>query len=134
MAVTTDTIATALGVAVPSPTSPQAAQWQMWISDALMLIDARKAEMGVTGALDPARLDYVVREAVAARAVRPDAATQVEVAVDDGRVVRRYEPSAGQVSILPEWWDLLTPADSTTGGGAFTVTPYFEPDVSVSSW
>ena len=42
MAVTTDTIATALGVAVPSPTSPQAAQWQMWISDALMLIDARK--------------------------------------------------------------------------------------------
>ncbi len=132
MAVTPTDVATTLGASCPDPLPIE--QWDMWIGDALLRITIWAAKNGYTGSLDEAVVDYVVREAVAARAVRPDAATQVEVAVDDGRVVRRYEPSAGQVSILPEWWDLLTPADSTTGGGAFTVTPYFEPDVSVSSW
>ena len=132
MAVTPTDVATTLGASCPDPLPIE--QWDMWIGDALLRITIWAAKNGYTGSLDEAVVDYVVREAVAARAVRPDAATQVEVAVDDGRVVRRYEPPAGQVSILPEWWDLLTPADSTTGGGAFTVTPYFEPDVSVSSW
>jgi hypothetical protein len=132
MAVTPTDVATTLGASCPDPLPIE--QWDMWIGDALLRITIWAAKNGYTGSLDEAVVDYVVREAVAARAVRPDAATQVEVAVDDGRVVRRYEPSAGQVTILPEWWDLLTPADSTTGGGAFTVTPYFEPDVSVSSW
>lgn len=132
MAVTPTDVATTLGASCPDPLPLE--QWDMWIGDALLRITIWAAKNGYTGSLDEAVVDYVVREAVAARAVRPDAATQVEVAVDDGRVVRRYEPSAGQVTILPEWWDLLTPADSTTGGGAFTVTPYFEPDVSVSSW
>ena len=132
MAVTPTDVATTLGASCPDPLPIE--QWDMWIGDALLRITTWAAKNGYTGSLDEAVVDYVVREAVAARAVRPDAATQVEVAVDDGRVVRRYEPSAGQVTILPEWWDLLTPADSTTGGGAFTVTPYFEPDVSVSSW
>lgn len=131
MAVTPTDVATTLGASCPDPLPIE--QWDMWIGDALLRITIWAAKNGYTGSLDEAVVDYVVREAVAARAVRPDAATQVEVAVDDGRVVRRYEPSAGQVTILPEWWDLLTPADSTTGGGAFTVTPYFEPD-SVSSW
>ena len=119
MAVTTDTIATALGVAVPSPTSPQAAQWQMWISDALMLIDARKAEMGVTGALDPARLDYVVREAVTAQVRRPDDATQVSVSVDDGNVSRTFRSGTGRVSIRDEWWALLGLGGSV--GQAFAI-------------
>ena len=132
MAVTPTDVATTLGASCPDPLPIE--QWDMWIGDALLRITIWAAKNGYKGSLDEAVVDYVVREAVAARAVRPDAATQVEVAVDDGRVVRRYEPSAGQVTILPEWWDLLTPADSTTGGGAFTVTPYFEPDVSVSSW
>lgn len=132
MAVTPTDVATTLGASCPDPLPIE--QWDMWIGDALLRITIWAAKNGYTGSLDEAVVDYVVREAVAARAVRPDAATQVEVAVDDGRVVRRYEPSAGQVTILPEWWDLLTPADSTTGGGAFTVTPYFEPDVPVSSW
>lgn len=132
MAVTPTDVATTLGASCPDPLPLE--QWDMWIGDALLRITIWAAKNGYTGSLDEAVVDYVVREAVAARAVRPDAATQVEVAVDDGRVVRRYEPSAGQVSILPEWWDLLTPADSTTGGGAFTVTPYFEPDSVSSSW
>ena len=132
MAATPTDVATTPGASCPDPLPIE--QWDMWIGDALLRITIWAAKNGYTGSLDEAVVDYVVREAVAARAVRPDAATQVEVAVDDGRVVRRYEPSAGQVTILPEWWDLLTPADSTTGGGAFTVTPYFEPDVSVSSW
>ena len=132
MAVTPDEVATTLGASCPDPLPIE--QWDMWIGDALLRITIWAAKNGYTGSLDEAVVDYVVREAVAARAVRPDAATQVEVAVDDGRVVRRYEPSAGQVTILPEWWDLLTPSGSTPGGGAFTVTPYFEPDVSVSSW
>ena len=132
MAVTPTDVATTLGASCPDPLPIE--QWDMWIGDALLRITTWAAKNGYTGSLDEAVVDYVVREAVAARAVRPDAATQVEVAVDDGRVVRRYEPSAGQVTILPEWWDLLTPADSTTGGGAFTVTPYFEPDSVSSSW
>lgn len=132
MAVTPSDVATTLGASCPDPLPVE--QWDMWIGDALLRITIWAAKNGYTGSLDEAVVDYVVREAVAARAVRPDAATQVEVAVDDGRVSRRYEPTTGQVTILPEWWDMLTPADSTTGGGAFTVTPYFEPDVSVSSW
>lgn len=132
MAVTPTDVATTLGASCPDPLPIE--QWDMWIGDALLRITIWAAKNGYTGSLDEAVVDYVVREAVAARAVRPDAATQVEVAVDDGRVVRRYEPTTGQVTILPEWWDLLTPADSSTAGGAFTVTPYFEPDVSVSSW
>ena len=130
MAVTPTDVATTLGASCPDPLPIE--QWDMWIGDALLRITIWAAKNGYTGSLDEAVVDYVVREAVAARAVRPDAATQVEVAVDDGRVVRRYEPSAGQVTILPEWWDLLTPADSTTGGGAFTVTPYFDTDTSGS--
>ncbi len=132
MAVTPSDVATTLGASCPDPLPVE--QWDMWIGDALLRITIWAAKNGYTGSLDEAVVDYVVREAVAARAVRPDAATQVEVAVDDGRVSRRYEPTTGQVTILPEWWDMLTPADSLTGGGAFTVTPYFEPDVSVSSW
>ena len=132
MAVTPTDVATTLGASCPDPLPIE--QWDMWIGDALLRITTWAAKNGYTGSLDEAVVDYVVREAVAARAVRPDAATQVEVAVDDGRVVRRYEPSAGQVTILPEWWDLLTPSGSTTGGGAFTVTPYFEPDSVSSSW
>ncbi len=132
MAVTPDEVATTLGASCPDPVPVE--QWDMWIGDALLLITTWAAKHGYTGSLDEAVVDYVVREAVAARAVRPDAATQVEVAVDDGRVSRRYEPTTGQVTILPEWWDLLTPADSSTAVGAFTVTPYFEPDVAVSSW
>lgn len=126
MAVTTDDVATTLGVSAPSAT--QSAQWGLWITDADLLIHSWADRNGYTYAdLDPDVVDYVVREAVAARAKHPDASTQVEVSVDDGRVSRRYESGTGQITILNEWWDLLRPAASS-GGGAFSITPYFEPD------
>ena len=94
-------IAAALGRPAPAQDSADYAQWSMWISDALMLIEAR---LGDLSALNPTRLDYVVREAVVAMVRRPDDSTQVDVAIDDGRVSRRYSSSAGRVAIDEDWW------------------------------
>jgi len=116
MAVTPEMIAVALGVAAPASDSTQYAQWSMWIEDALMLIEAR---LGDPALLDQAKLDYVVREAVASLARRPDDATQVSVSVDDGSVSRTYRSGTGRVTILDEWWLLLAPA--STAGRAFSV-------------
>ena len=123
MTTTTNDVATTLGVS--SPTDLQVSQWELWIGDATRAIDRWAERNGYTGLLNAADVDYVVREAVAAK--RPDNATQVEVAVDDGRVSRRYESGAGQITILPEWLDLLTPATATTGG-AFSIRPTSTPD------
>ena len=125
MTTTTDDVATTLGVS--SPTDLQVSQWELWIGDATRAIDRWAERNGFTGLLNAADVDYVVREAVALKAKRPDGATQVEVAVDDGRVSRRYESSTGQITILPEWLDLLTPATATTGG-AFSIRPTSTPD------
>ena len=57
MAVTPATIATALGVAAPDSGSAQEAQWDLWISDALMLIETRRIELAVAGPLDEAKVD-----------------------------------------------------------------------------
>jgi hypothetical protein len=107
MAVTTLMIATALDVADPDPQSTQAAQWNMWIADALMLIEARKAELSIETELDAAKLDYVVRQAVVAHIQRPDDATQVTISVDDGSSSRTYRSGKGRIVILDEWWALL---------------------------
>jgi hypothetical protein len=115
MAVTSLMIATALGVADPDPASTQFAQWTMWTADALMLIEARAAELGITTALDAAKLDYVVRQAVVAHVQRPDDATQVSVSVDDGSTSRTYRSGKGRITILDEWWTLLGLTDPTTG-------------------
>jgi len=124
MAVTPDTIAVALGRTAPLADSPAALQWQMWIDDALMLIEAR---LGDVALLDQARLDYVVRKAVVAQAGRPDdGASQVDVAVDDARVSKRYDGSP--IVILDEWWDLLSPSGDETAG-AFTISPFGASDV-----
>lgn len=119
MTVTPATIATALGVAVPDSASPKYAQWALWITDALMLINARKARLDVTDELEPVALDYVVREAVVAQARRPDDATQVSVSIDDGNIARTYTSGSGRVTILDEWWALLGLADPNAG--AFSV-------------
>ena len=81
MAVTPENIAVALGRTAPAVDSTEYAQWEMWVSDALMLISARLVGDG-TGQvaslddLDQAKLDYVVREAVVGgsgrRQRRPD--------------------------------------------------------------
>lgn len=119
VAVTPETIAVALGRTAPDVDSPTWGQWDMWIGDALVLIDARKAELGVAGPLDQAKLDYVVREAVVAQVKRPDDAHQVTISVDDASTSKTYRSGRGRVTILDEWWALLglTPPS----GGAFSV-------------
>ena len=54
MTVITRDIALALGVPVPAEGSSEALQWALWISDALLLIEAR---LGDPAALDQPRLD-----------------------------------------------------------------------------
>lgn len=123
MAVTPETIAVALGRTTPEDV--EYAQWDMWIEDALMLIEARLGDPTLADLdppLDQVKLDYVVREAVKAQVLRPDDATQVAVSVDDGSVSKTYRSSSGRVTILDIWWDLLAPTTSTTG--AFSIRPY----------
>ena len=114
MAVTPSTIATALGRA--TFTTDEDAQWSMWIDDALLLIEAR---LGDPVELDQAKLDYVVREAVVAHIRHPDDATQVSVSIDDATSSRTYRSGKGRVTILEEWWALLSPDEED--GGAFVI-------------
>jgi hypothetical protein len=109
-------IATALGRDEPPWGTVESRQWEMWISDAQMLVQAR---LGDLGELDQAALAYVVREAVVEHIRRPDGATAVEVAVDDGRAVRRYSSGSGRVQIRDEWWKLLDP--NSANKSAFSV-------------
>ena len=118
MSVTPAMIAVALGVTAPDSGSPQEAQWQMLVEDALMLIEARRIDLGVDP-LDEAKVDYVVRNAVVDHIRHPDSATQVTVAVDDASTSRTYRSGAGRVRILDEWWALLGLTPS--GGGIYSV-------------
>jgi len=99
-------LAVALGKAAPEAGSVTEQQWQMWIDDAEMLIDSRQADLGLD-APDQAKVDYVIREAVVAHIKRPDDATQVTVAVDDGSTSRSYKSGKGRIVILDEWLALL---------------------------
>lgn len=137
--VTSDKIAVALGVDSPADGSVTQQQWQMWIKDALLLIQTRATAMG-DPAVDQAKLDYVIREAVVAHARRPDDATQVTVSVDDGSTSKTYRTGAGRVAILDEWWRMLglaprksaafetdtMPADATPGE-VLDYSLYYEP-------
>jgi hypothetical protein len=117
MAVTTSMIAIALGQAVPQGGSTTDLQWTMWIADAEMLIELRRIELDVDS-LDVSKVNYVVREAVVAQVKKPDDATQVTVAVDDGSSQRSYSSGKGRVTILDEWWTLLGLTDPS---GAFAI-------------
>jgi hypothetical protein len=110
-------LAVALGLAAPEAGSVTEQQWRMWIDDAEMLIEARRLLLGLEQP-DQAKLDYVVREAVAAHIKRPDDATQVTIAVDDGSSSRSYKTGKGRVTILDEWWALLGLVEAS---GAFSV-------------
>lgn len=124
MAVTPSDIAVALGQTAPASGSATEAQWQMWINDATLLIEAR---LGDVTLLDQARLDYVVREAVVDHARHPDDATQVTHSVDDASVSRTYRSSKGRVTIRDEWWALLSPVQSS--GRAFEIDTMPDPTV-----
>lgn len=126
MAVTLNDIAARLGVATPDSNSPQGKQWVTWIGDAEALIDIRAAALGVDRAtLNPELVDRVVALAVVAMARKPDDSTTLDVAIDDGRVSRRWETSTGQVGILDDWWGWL----GLVGDGALgSFQMYGEPD------
>jgi hypothetical protein len=112
-------IAVALGESAPASGSPVEAQWEMWIADALMLVQIRVDSIDPVPTVDQARLDYVIREAVVAQVRRPDDATQVTVSVDDSSTSRTYSSSRGRVFITDDWWTLLGLGSAT--GGAFDI-------------
>lgn len=103
--ITPANIATALGVDAPAGESTTAEQWQMWIDDALMLIDIRATAQSKTP--DQAKIDYVVRQAVVEHINHPDNSTQVTVSVDDGASTKIYKSGGGRVAITDEWWKML---------------------------
>jgi hypothetical protein len=115
--VTPAMLAVAGGQAAPGPGSVTEQQWELWINDALMLIEDRQTLLSVES-LDQAKLDYVVREAVADHIRRPDDATQVTIAIDDGSSSRSYKSGNGRVTIRDEWWALLGLVESS---GAFSI-------------
>jgi hypothetical protein len=118
--VSSATVAVALGVPAPTVGSTQDEQWEMWITDALMLIQDRASALSVAdAAVGQAKLDYVIREAVVAQVKRPDDATQVTVSVDDGSTSKSWRSGKGRVSILDEWWVML--GLSSKAGKAFEV-------------
>lgn len=124
--ITTDDVAVELGR--PAPDDAQAEQWQRWIEQALYLIGKR---LGDVDLLDQNDVDYVVLQAVVAHVRQPDNATQVDVAVDDARVSRRYTTGAGRVAISDDLWALLDP-DLTTASGVGSTQMFGEPDDLVS--
>jgi hypothetical protein len=130
MAVTPSTIATALGVVSPEPGSLTYEQWSMWIEDAYRLIEERRVEQDAP-VIPAEKLDYAVKEAVVAHARKPDDATTVTIAVDDGSSSRRYESGKGRVT-LDDWWDYLGLGGET--GDAFTVRPAGRTADEVCPW
>lgn len=127
MTTTPADVAVELRRPVPAAGSAEYAQWEMWIADARMLISDR---LGDLAALNQTKLDYVVRQAVAARARRPDPeATQVAVTMGQRTISKRYERSG--IVIISEWWALLDP--DTGSGSAFGVQPYAEPDTATTT-
>jgi hypothetical protein len=119
MAVTAQNIAVALGQAAPQSGSVTEQQWNMWIEDAVMLIEARRAELPAKP-IDEAKRDYVVRQAVVAHIKKPDDATQVTISADDASSSRTYQSSKGRVEIIDDWWKLLG-LELVTGSGAFSL-------------
>lgn len=118
MAVTPAMIAVALGQAAPQPGSITEEQWEMWISDAYMLIEDRIASFTPPRVVDEAKIDYAVRQSVVSHVKKPDDATQVTVSVDDGSTSKTYQSGEGRV-VVDNWWDFLGLADVQTG--AFSI-------------
>lgn len=115
-------IETALGRTLTASETNQATQW---IADALMLIEVRLGDPALLS--NQSAVDYVVREAVVARFRNPDG-YQSE-SIDD--YTYRHGTETRRVTILPEWWELLSP---TRESGAFSTRPSFEADPAPDAW
>lgn len=122
MTVTADDVRIAAGKT--SLTEVETAQVNAWIADVQMLIEAR---FGDLSRLNQDRLNYVVKEVVAARLKQPNAGvTADEIAVDDARSVRRYERSSGSFEITDAMWALLEPVRRARG--AFMIPLHYQAD------
>jgi len=115
MTVKVSDIETALGRTLTDVEQAQATQW---MADALMLVEVR---LGDPADLNQPALDYVVREAVVARFRNPEG-YQSE-SIDD--YTYRHGSETRRVTILDEWWALLSPVAE---GPVFSARPGFEPD------
>ena len=96
----------------------ETAQAENRVRGALVLIRARHAD---TSLLDQGALAYVLGQVLIARASNPEG-YQSET-IDD--YTYRHGSETRRVSILPEWWALLSPAGNS---GAFSTRPGFDPD------
>jgi hypothetical protein len=122
--VTPATIAIALGQAAPASGSFTEARYTMWIADALMLVQLRYDSLDDdTLVVDQDLLNYVIRQAVVAHALRPDDSTQVSTSADDVSVSKTYRTGKGRVTILDEWWTMLG-LGTASGSAAFSFQPY----------
>lgn len=112
-----------VAVAIGRPISDAAEQAQVeyWLGAVELLIGSR---LGDVAELDQDALVYVEIEAVAARLRNPEG-YQSE-SIDD--YTYRHGSESRRISILDEWWDLLTP---TVASNAFTISPFGEPGYSV---
>ena len=102
-------------------TPAEVKQVPLWIGDAVALIEHRAQRLGVS--VDPAVQDRVVALAVVAMARKPDNSTMLDVSVDDGRTMRRFETSDGQVSITDQWWNELGLAEAVAASWSGSI-PY----------
>ena len=121
MAVQVLDIETALGRTLTDAEQAQAVQW---IADARLIIGNRLGDLSL---LDQPTLDYVTREAVVSRFRNPEG-YQSE-SIDD--YTYRHGSETRRVTILPEWWSLLSP-----GRAAFTIHPSYVADdpATMAAW
>lgn len=100
-------------------TDVERVQAEQRVKGALVVIRGR---LGADlSALDQDALVYVLSEVLLARSRNPEG-FQSE-SIDD--YTYRHGTESRRVTILPEWWDLLSP---TTESNAFSTRPGFEPD------
>ena len=114
---TVDEVATSLGR--PITEQAEVDQVQQWLADAEMQIRLR---LGDVQLLDPEVVAYVEREAVVLKVRNPDGKQNERI--DDYSYGLSEAQARGQVLILDEWWDMLTPDASTA---AFSIRPFGEP-------
>lgn len=107
---TIDDVATSLGRDAPTVGSVEANQWQMWLGDAELQIRLRLGDLTL---LDQDALKFVEREAVVLKIKQPDPISTRQISVDDGSEATTWNRSSGQVTILPEWWTMLTKTDES---------------------
>jgi hypothetical protein len=116
---TADDVAVTLGRPI---TGDEEDQVEQWLTDVETIISARLGDLSL---LDQSILGFVEREAVAARLRNPEGFQSEKI--DDYSY--SLPANTRQITILDEWWDLLTPGSAS---GVFSVRPSF--DVDSARW